>query len=135
MLEDARERHGGRRSGGLRGDRSGQRHTHSGLDDVHRQQSDEQRERRDNFEVDQRLQGQPTDAFHVVAMSGDADNQRPEDERRDDRFDHAQEHRRDRAQRHRKGWKQGAQRDAEHHGDEDPLRQGTAAKESPHRAA
>src|SRR5438477_375922 len=73
--------------------------------------------------------------FHVVAMACDADDQRDEDQRDDDRSDHAEKNGRDRADRNSEHRKHNAKRHTDRHGDHDPLREGPATEEGPHRAA
>ena len=70
----------------------------AGLGQVDGGQADEQGQRGDDLEVDERLERQPADALHVVAVAGDPDHERGEDERRDERLDHPQEDRRERLQ-------------------------------------
>jgi len=64
-------------------------HPRTGLPDIHHHQADDQRQDGDDFEVDQRLQGQAAHAAHV-AHAGDAMHHRNEDDRPDhhpDQFD------------------------------------------------
>ena len=78
-----------RRSGaGVGADRH--REPRAGLEDVDEREPEEQRDRRRDLEVDDRLQA---DAPHrlQVAGAGDADDQRREEQRRDDHLDHPQE--------------------------------------------
>ncbi len=112
-----------------------QRHADTGLQDVDGEQADEERECRDDFEIDDGLQGEPADALHVVAVSRDADDQRAEDERHDDRFDHPEKYRGDRAKGDREPGEKDSDQHADHHGRDDPLREGTATEEGPHGAA
>ena len=65
-----------------------------GLHEVHGDQPDGERERRDDLEVDDRPEREPADPLHVVAVAGDADDERREQQRHDQRLDHPQEHRR-----------------------------------------
>ena len=118
-----------------RGGRHGGRHTDTRFDDVDRQQPDEQRQRRDDFEVDDRFQREPADALHVIAVARDADDQRAENQRHDDRFDDPNEGGRDRKQRNGERGKHNPDRNAGEHRDDNPLREGPAAEEGPHRAA
>ena len=57
------------------------------LHDVDRDQADDQRERRDDLEVDDRAQPHAPDDLDV-AGARDAGDQRREDQRRDDHLDH-----------------------------------------------
>ena len=67
-----------------------QHHAHARLEQVHREEADEERERRDDLEVDDRAQAHPA---HVLEMPGPGDpgHQRAEEQRRDDHPDHADE--------------------------------------------
>ena len=56
---------------------------------VHRRQAQEQRERGDDFEVDDGLQADAAHALEIAA-AGDAVDQRAEDQRRDDGADQPQ---------------------------------------------
>ena len=62
----------------------------AGLHDVDGDQPDDQRERRHDLEVDDRPQPHAADDLDV-SRSGDARDQRREDQRRDDHLDHPQE--------------------------------------------
>src|SRR5438874_1847907 len=46
---------------------------------------------RDDLEVNERFERQPAHALHVVAVAGDANHQRGENQRHDQRLDHAEE--------------------------------------------
>ena len=46
-------------------------------------ETDGERERRDDLEVDDRPKRELSDALHVVAVTGDADDERREQQRRD----------------------------------------------------
>ncbi len=64
----------------------------AGLDQIHRAQTDEERDGGHNLEVEKRL---AADAAHGldVARAGNTGNQRGEQQRRNDRLDQAQENR------------------------------------------
>ena len=71
----------------------GQAHAHTGLDGVDRNQPDGQRQRGDDFEVDDRPERQAAHLLHVVAVARDADHQAAEQQRYHDRLDHPEEDR------------------------------------------
>jgi len=96
---------------------------------VDRREADEQRERRNDLEVDERLHTHAADLLEV-GVPGDADHERREQERRDDRLDHAQEHQRQHAQVDRHRRQVVADLRADDHADEDPGRE-RAALEPP----
>ena len=62
----------------------------AGLADVDGEQADDQRERRDDLKVDERLDAHAADALDV-AVAGDADDEHGEDERSDDALDEPKE--------------------------------------------
>jgi hypothetical protein len=78
----------------LRGDLAGlahrQVHTDAGSHDVDRRQSDSERDRRHDLEVDDRAEAHPTDHLHVPCP-GDPGDQRGENQWSDDHLDHPQE--------------------------------------------
>ena len=53
----------------------------AGLHDVHEHEADEERDRRDDLEVDERAQADAADLLHVAHLR-DADDDRAEDDRR-----------------------------------------------------
>ena len=65
-------------------------HTDARPREVDGEQTDDQRERRDDLEVDQRTQPHPADDLEV-ARAGDAGHQRREDQRRDHHLDQPEE--------------------------------------------
>ena len=91
VLEESAER--GRRGLRQRGVRigRGQHHADAGLGQVPGDQSDRERDRRHDPEVADRLDGEPADPLEVVAVARDADHQRAEDDRDDDRLDQPEE--------------------------------------------
>ena len=101
-----------------------------GFDDVDRDEADDERERRDDLEVDDRAQAHPADHLEV-AGAGDAGDQRREDQRRDDHLDQAEEQLAERPEVDRpfgvERVHDRADDDAEHQTDEDLLGQGEAA--------
>ena len=101
-----------------------------GLHDVDRDQADDQRDRRDDLEVDDRAQAHPADDLDV-ARAGDAGDQRREDQRRDDHLDHPQEQLAERTEVDGRGGvvlaDDPADDDAEREADEDLLRQRRSA--------
>ena len=105
-------------------------HADAGLREVDREQADQQRERRDDLEVDHRAQPHAADDLEV-ARAGDAGDQRREDQRRDDHLDQAQEELAERPEVERPGrvvrLDQGTGDDAECQADEDLLGQREAA--------
>ena len=98
-------------------------HADAGLGDVDRRQADEECEGRDDFEIDERLEREPADALHVVAVARDAHDERGEDQRHDQRFDHAEEDRRERLEFLGEFGIPVTKEDADRHRDQDPLRQ------------
>ena len=65
-------------------------HVAAGLQGVHHDQADDQRNRGQHLEVDQRLEADASDLFHVL-HAGDAMHDGAEDDRRDDHLDHLDE--------------------------------------------
>ena len=65
-------------------------HPGAGLDDVHDHQTDDERERAHDLEVEQRVAAGLADRLHVL-HAGDADDDRAEDDRRDDHLDELDE--------------------------------------------
>jgi hypothetical protein len=57
-------------------------HSHARLDHRRDRPSDQQRDRRDHFEINERLDPDPPEAFHIT-HSGDAGDHRRENDRRD----------------------------------------------------
>jgi hypothetical protein len=126
-----------RRGGGLDGERlgavgerrlvirpmrAGQRNAHARLGEIHRAEADEERERGDDLEVDQRLHADAADLADV-AGAGDADHQRGEDQRRDDRLDQVEEERRQRPHGQAPLRHEVAEQDADDETDEDLRRE------------
>src|SRR4051794_26653416 len=70
--------------------RSDELHADAGLDEVNDREADEERDGRDDLEVDERLRAHAADLLEVAAAR-DAYDERREDERRDDGLDHVQE--------------------------------------------
>jgi hypothetical protein len=64
--------------------------TNAGLHDVDGDETDDERQRRDDLEVDDRAQAHATDHLDVPG-AGNSCDQRREDQRRDDHLDQAQE--------------------------------------------
>ena len=60
-----------------------QAHADARPHEVHRQQAHDERERGDDLEVEQRPDGEPAHALHVVAVAGDPHDQRREQQRHD----------------------------------------------------
>ena len=102
-------------------------HTHAGLDEVHGDQPDYQRQRRHNLEVDQCLDPHPTDLLEI-AMPGNAHNKRCEDERRNNRFDEPEENRTERPERNGDIREDPPDDQAESHAYEYPLRKSRFAE-------
>ena len=100
VQEDVGHRLLGRRRERLRWRR--QLHPHACLAEVDRGQADEKRDRGDHLEIDQRLDAHSPD-FLQVGVPGDPHNQRPEQQRRDDRLDQPQEDHAQHAQVDREG--------------------------------
>ena len=102
----------------------------AGLRDVHRDEADHQRERRDDLEVDDRAQPHAADDLEVPG-AGDAGDQRREDQRRDDHLDQPQEELAERPEVDGAFGMgridDGAGDDAEHEADENLLRERDAA--------
>ena len=65
-------------------------HAGAGLHDVDDDEADDQRERRDDLEIEQRLEADAADLLHVV-HAGDAVHDRAEDDRRDQHLDQLDE--------------------------------------------
>ena len=63
---------------------------HAGLQHIDDGQAQHQRQRRDQFEIAQRIESDATDATQIV-HAGDAQHHRAEDDRRDDHLDQADE--------------------------------------------
>ena len=118
--------------------RTGDVHAVAGADEIHGGEPDDERERRHDLEVDDRPKRQLPHALHVVAVSRDPDDERREDQRHDQQLDHAQKNRGEHLERRRLKERRGLPRcgvgkrdahdDADHHRDEDPVREREAAK-------
>ena len=65
-------------------------HAGAGLQGIHDDEADDQRDGRQHLEVDQRLEADAADLFHVL-HAGDAMHDRAENNRRDDHLDHLDE--------------------------------------------
>ncbi len=98
---------------------------------VDRGQSQKQRQRGDDFEIQNGLAADAAHALHVAA-AGDAHHQRAEQQRRDDGADQPQEHVADRAQLPGESGRRDAQRHARGHADKDPGGEGEPFHRSPH---
>ena len=98
-----------------------QRHAGSWLHEIHREQSDGQRERGNDFKVNNGTQRQSSDLLHVIAMPCDADHQCAEQQRHYDRLDHAQEDRGQQLQALPEFREQPPDECADDHRDDDPL--------------
>src|SRR5256714_15511586 len=96
------------------------RHADARLDEVGGAEPDEQRDRRDDLEIDDGFERETADALHVVAVSRDPDDERAKYDRHEDRLDHPQEDRRQRLQRHRERRKSPTDDNANHHRDHYP---------------
>src|SRR6266436_6455581 len=79
-----------------------QPHAFSRAAQIDRGKSDQQRDRGNNFEIDERLDAQPPD-FLQIRMPGDAHYQSPEEQRRDDHLDQPQKNRAQELQLQRDG--------------------------------
>ncbi len=119
-----RRRNGRERCGGS--GRGGNGKTYPSLRKIDRDETDNQRERGEDFEVDERFDAHPTDGFQV-AVACDSRHQRGEDERRNDGLDQAQEDVREDAQVRGEGWRIEAKLGSRNHGDEDPRRERSPA--------
>ena len=102
-----------------RSGRGGQLDADSGLAEVDRRQSEEDRDGGDDLEEDDGAKSQPADLLQV-GVPGDAHHQRPEDQRRDDGLDQPQEDERQHSQVGRNVGKVVTDLGAQQHGDEDP---------------
>ncbi len=108
--------------------RGGQRHSLTRAHEIHSDQPDDERQRRHDLEVNDRLEGEAADPLHVVSVPGYSDHQRSEDERHDDRFDHPQEHSGQRLERNREGRGEHTHEDSDHHRDQYPRCQGNSTE-------
>jgi len=104
-------------------------HSKAGLHDVHGQQADDESQCRRDLEVKNRAEGELADALHIVAVAGDADDERREQERGDQRLDHPEENGRQHLEVRRVKpfcvravGKEISDCHADDHRDEDPLR-------------
>ena len=68
-----------------------QRDPDSRFHQIDREQTHRQRQRRDDLEVENGFESEPTDRFQIIAMSRDTDDERSENNRRDDALDQPQE--------------------------------------------
>ena len=75
-----------------------QLHTHAGLRQIHCGQTDEQRERGDDLEIDDGLEGESPDRFQITRVAGDTHDKRAENQRHDDALDEVQENVREKGQ-------------------------------------
>jgi hypothetical protein len=131
VLEDAAEGGGllGELAPGFRG--AAQAHTHAGLHQVHSGETDEERETGYDLEVDDRLQCESSHPLHVVAVAGNSDDQAAEDDGDDYGFDHPQEDRGQRLEARAEVGVEPPDQCTQHHEDQNPLRVGDSAEESP----
>ena len=139
MLQDAADGGARRRElSALFGRRGDEVHTAPRLHDVHRQEPDDERQRRHDLEVDDRAQSQLADALHVVAVPRDPHDQRGEQQWHDQRLDHLEEDRGEHVQIGRRPPAvrvarrlrvEPPNRDPDHHRHDYPLRQRDAPEE------
>ena len=106
-------------------------HARAGTHQVDRGEPQKQRERGDDFEVDDGFQADAAHALQIAAAR-DAIYQRAENQRRDDGADQPQEDGADRAELPRYTGRKRAQSHARGHADEDPGSQRQALQRSPH---
>ena len=96
-----------------------QLHADSRLDQIHGAQADEERDGGDDFEIENGFAADAAHGLHV-ARAGDAGDQRAEEQRRDDRFDQAQEDGAQDGEGDRLFRKQNAEDDSRDESDHDP---------------
>jgi hypothetical protein len=95
--------------------------------------ANDQGDRGHDPEIADRLDGQPPDPLEVVAMTGDADHQGPEDDRDHDRLDHAEKGGRERLEAECEVLRrQPADQNTGGHADKDPTGEGDTANGRKH---
>ena len=75
----------------------------AGAADADRREADQERQRRDDFEINERLDSEAPNFFEI-RVAGDSDDESPEEQRRDDNFDQPQENRAKQLQMRRRAW-------------------------------
>ena len=107
-----------------------QRDTHARLNQIGRAQSDHQSQRRDDFEIQDRLPADPAHGLHA-AGARDPDHQGRKQQRSDDGFDQPEKDGPQQAEFLRGSGKRRAEGDARDQRDQDPDRQGRSLHRSP----